>query len=71
MHQGTILPRLSRRPPPLEHIHTTLGQPFWEDYSPLFFFFFFHIPGTLLPTCFLLVIYLNSEARKVGDFTQE
>jgi photosystem II reaction center protein PsbM len=27
--------------------------------------------GTLLPTLFLIVLYLNSEARKIGDFTEE
>ena len=27
--------------------------------------------GTLLPTLFLIVLYLNSEARKIGDFSEE
>jgi len=27
--------------------------------------------GTFLPTLFLIILYLNSEARKVGDFTEE
>mmetsp|Transcript_33370 Transcript_33370/g.66443 ORF Transcript_33370/g.66443 Transcript_33370/m.66443 type:complete len:82 (+) Transcript_33370:340-585(+) len=27
--------------------------------------------GTLLPTLFLIVLYLNSEARRIGDFTEE
>jgi len=26
--------------------------------------------GTFLPTLFLIILYLNSEARKVGDFTE-
>mmetsp|Transcript_25419 Transcript_25419/g.57094 ORF Transcript_25419/g.57094 Transcript_25419/m.57094 type:complete len:120 (+) Transcript_25419:60-419(+) len=27
--------------------------------------------GTLLPTLFLIVLYLNSEARKIGNFKEE
>jgi hypothetical protein len=30
-----------------------------------------YLAGTLLPVLFLVVLYLNSEARKVGDFTEE
>jgi hypothetical protein len=27
--------------------------------------------GTLLPALFLIILYLNSEARKVGDFRND
>jgi len=29
------------------------------------------LAGTLLPTLFLIVLYLNSEARKIGNFKEE